>query len=558
MFFFFFAHNNDIESIKQINLLLKTLERQLYILPSENFTSMPMATGRNICKAMTDLLLEKEGLNNNEKQSSFLKNSKTLYEHNILPKECYDFLETIRTYANQAVHGKEPSNRLLFSFLKALIYVIQWFDNYFSMNYRIKFEIDECCKLISSLIYDQQNETIIIDPNKFNEFENINALQLKELKSQKEIDELEQQINLKTRLLKNEVTLIKNIPPKGEHIEPIAHDENSLKKEIESLRKKLEMKDIYHQQQIDELKMENNKLLRKLDENTTLLKKCLGIIVDVKEGVTRVESKVDELHTKIDNITTQISALQSLTSKQLNNKLPIEKFEEIMKLYIDECIDQIMKHSSNFKADQDYKIIETELIYKSIGEEGWNKLCEKSKTFLITSKVMYKHLLDMPGILDYSGICVLVTKALEVELKRRFFTDFLKYLDKEYYHDYNQYPTTLLFKKRKPLFSETFTLGNIPYVMCPEKDKYSKSEEKNNNKSKLMKYCKKCIFSRYNENNINDLLNQFGDSIEEIKDNYRNPSAHTNCIKQVDAEECLNLVLDVEKLLKQMLDSFDY
>lgn len=558
MFFFFFAYNNDIESIKQINLLLKTLEKQLSAIPSENFTSMPMATGRNICKAMTDLLLEKEGLNNNEKQSSFLKNSKTLYEHDILPKECYDFLETIRTYGNQAVHGKKPSKRLLFSFLKALVYVIRWFDNYFSMNYRIKFEINECCKLISSLIYDKQNETIIIDSDEFNEFENINALQLEELKSQKEIDELERQINLKTRLLKNEVTLVKNIPTKGKHIEPIEHDENTLKKEIESLRKKLEMEDKYHQQQIDELKRENNELLRKVDENTTLLKKCLGIIEDVKEGVDRVESKVDDLHSKIDNITTQISTLQSITSKQLDKELPMEKFEEIMKLYMDECIDQIMKHSSNFKADKDYKIVKTELINESIGKEEWNKLCKKSKTFLITSKVMYNHLLDMPDMMDYSGICVLITKALEVELKRRFFTDFLKYLDKEYYYDYNQYPTTLLYQKRKPLFSETFTMGNIVYVMCPEKDKYSKSKEKNNNKTKLMEYCKKCIFSRYEENKINELINQYGSSIEEIKDKYRNPSAHTNCIKQVDAKECLNLVLDVEKLLKQMLDSFDY
>lgn len=558
MFFFFFAYNNDIESVKQINLLLKTLERQLETISSKSIPSTSLVTGRNICNAMTDLLAIKEGLNNNEKQISFFQNSKTLYEHNILPKECYDFLESIRRYGNQATHGEEPSNRLLFSFLKSLYYVIQWFDNYFSMNYMIKFQIEECCKLIGSFKYDNQNETIIIRDHDFTEFENDNILQLNELESQKQIDELEHQITLKTRMLKKEVTVVKNLPDEFEHIEPADYDENLLIKEIESLREELKIKDEIHQQQIDELKRKNDELLKKIDENTILFKRCLGIIEEANEGIRRVESKVDDLHSKIDNITTQISTLQSLTKRQLDNAPSTEKFEEIMKSYVDECIDQIMKHSSDFKADQDYEIVETKLIYKSIGEEGWNKLCEKSKTFLITSKVMYNHLLDMEGILDYSGICVLVTKALEVELHRRFFTDFLDYLNNKYDYDYKQYPTTLLYRKRKPLFSETFTMGNLAYVMCYEEDKYARPDEKVNNKAKLMEYCKKCLFSRYDENEIEELLTKFASSIENIRENYRNPSAHTNEIKQVDAEECLNLVLDVEKLLKQMLDSFDY
>jgi hypothetical protein len=73
-----------------------------------------------------------------------------------------------------------------------------------------------------------------------------------------------------------------------------------------------------------------------------------------------------------------------------------------------------------------------------------------------------------------------------------------------------------------------------------------------------MEYCKECIFSKYNENEIKELLKKYASNIEKIRENYRNPSAHTNEIKRIDAEECFNLVLDVEKLLKQMLDSFDY
>ena len=54
------------------------------------------------------------------------------------------------------------------------------------------------------------------------------------------------------------------------------------------------------------------------------------------------------------------------------------------------------------------------------------------------------------------------------------------------------------------------------------------------------------------------MLNYYAEQIELIKEKYRNPSAHRDQIKRVDAEECMDLIIDVEKLLKQMIDSFDY
>ena len=170
---------------------------------------------------------------------------------------------------------------------------------------------------------------------------------------------------------------------------------------------------------------------------------------------------------------------------------------------------------------------------------------------------MYNHLITMDDINDYSGVCVLVTKALEVEIHKRFFTDFLDYLFERYGEDYKQYPTALLYQNRKPLLSEKFTMGNFVFVLCPAKNWNDTDEQKANNKRQLMKYCKDCIFSNNTEEEIEQLLSKYASSIEEIKDKYRNPSAHRNEIKRIDAEKCFNLILDIEKLLKQMLDSFD-
>ena len=282
----------------------------------------------------------------------------------------------------------------------------------------------------------------------------------------------------------------------------------------------------------------------------------MDILEKIRKQGTRVESKIDNLHSKIDNISNQISTIQSLTEKQINKAQSPEEIERIIQSYIDECIENIMNYSINFSENQNYQIEKKKLIY-SIGKNSWNKLSEKSKTFLITSKVMYNHLITMDDIIDYSGICILVTKALEVEIQKRFFTNFLEYLYKKYGTNYKKYHTALLYQKRKPLLSEKFTMGNIAYVMCYIENKYDKDNEKNNNKLQLMEYCKECIFSKYNKDEIEKLLTKYASSIEEIREKYRNPSAHTNKIKRVNAEECFNLVLDIEKLLKKMLDSFD-
>ena len=77
-----------------------------------------------------------------------------------------------------------------------------------------------------------------------------------------------------------------------------------------------------------------------------------------------------------------------------------------------------------------------ENLLKQSFEDSWNKLDEKSKSFLITAKVIYNELNEYNNVIDYSGVCLLVTKALEQELSKRFCKGFISYL-KERYSYYN-------------------------------------------------------------------------------------------------------------------------
>ncbi len=55
---------------------------------------------------------------------------------------------------------------------------------------------------------------------------------------------------------------------------------------------------------------------------------------------------------------------------------------------------------------------------------------------------------------------------------------------------------------------------------------------------------------------MSDLLLEYADEIEVIKRNYRNPSAYTEELTEVNAKDCFDIEIDMKKLPKRMLDSF--
>jgi hypothetical protein len=161
-------------------------------------------------------------------------------------------------------------------------------------------------------------------------------------------------------------------------------------------------------------------------------------------------------------------------------------------------------------------------------------------------------------IIDYSGVCVLVTKALEAEMDKRFYSEYLNFLDRKYMRDYSKYPTPLLFQNRGPINPEKFTMGSIAFVLCYTENRYDTDIQKMNNKNRLMEYCRERVFPGKTDTQIEALITEYAQDVEKIRTCYRNPSAHTNELKQINAEACFNYVLDVEKVLRKMLDSFAF
>ena len=494
---------------------------------------------------------------------------------------------------------KKTPNKLIISFLNAFSSFIQWYDNYFSQlnNSESPFKIENCCKLIDELNYEKSNNIILSEisslrlqrpvPENYVKQKHekqkvplrdwmgkIIGYQLVDEEGNIEVDEEEcfeydmgeeddnkrefRKINKNAISKKfsehNEIIELKSeIQRKDELLKKEQLEKEKLQENEKTLRRELAKKDEEIENNKRDYNLKMDLILKNLAENSKMFEKCMDIFNEHIATAERIETKIDAIDEKINHLTNQISAIQSFAERQIKNATSNEQVERILEDFMEDCIDKIMSVSSRMMENENYEREKRKLI-RSMGKSAWMKLSERSKSFLITSKVMYNDLILIDDVIDYSGICVLVTKALEVEVH---FTGFLDFLHEKYDDDYSKYHSALLFKNKRPMFPEKFTMGDIAFVLCHIENWNDTQEQKAINKERLMDYCRSCIFSKYNEEEIERLLNYYASSIETIRTKYRNPSAHTNEIKQVDAEECFDLVLDVEKLLKEMLDSFD-
>ena len=194
-----------------------------------------------------------------------------------------------------------------------------------------------------------------------------------------------------------------------------------------------------------------------------------------------------------------------------------------------------------------------------LGEGAWAKTDEQSRIWIISALMAYGHLKDYDRMVDFSGVCVQIGKACELELKKRIFTAYLEYLKKKYGSRLeSQIPHDLTTKtdggKRREILTEgQVTLGNMRYIMGLGND----GEIRNS-----------YAWSEFEEYARQELLTDPADPlktmasqvpvIEKIKDDYRNPSAHSEAVTVVDAQECIEYVITVSHKLGILLDQYRF
>ncbi len=274
-------------------------------------------------------------------------------------------------------------------------------------------------------------------------------------------------------------------------------------------------------------------------------------------------AKVNAISAQLQELTDRIAAYQDLVSAQLKYASDDAEMQEcILRSFTDTCVNRIstsmrISNSEQLYADEERRLIE------SIGSDAWGKIGDDARRFLISSKFMYAKLADVEDIVDYSGVCLLITKALELELGKRFCIDYIQYYKNAHPGREGRYgaPLPIVNKYRRYIKPEAFTLGSFPFIIgCRYASDISEGE-KRNIRNGILEYVKNTILKSYSETHdeeqVLDLLDEYAEEVDRVREEYRNPSAHTNALTRINAKECFDLVLDVEKLLRRIIESFD-
>lgn len=289
-------------------------------------------------------------------------------------------------------------------------------------------------------------------------------------------------------------------------------------------------------------------LLEKLDKGFASMDKKLD---NLQNDVTHIMNVVDEMNDAVHKGKGVLSLYFSVhNDDDHESELFISKF-------IDKMTFEMLNMISKFESQDKYHKIK-KLVMVRLGDNVWNKLECKSQKFLISAKFMFMQNMELIDDIDYSSICLLSSKAFEVELAKRFLTGYETYLDEKKVPE-NEWPKSLLTYDKKSntyrkMELEDFTLGSCPYIMGI----LGNSNDRKNNRIYFEKYCREKLLISTTDNDIIQKIQMFDEYIRNVKNKYRNPAAHKNTMTMSEASECLDYILEIERVLKNMLEQFTF
>ncbi|MGG3805355.1 DNA/RNA helicase domain-containing protein [Metabacillus fastidiosus] len=198
-------------------------------------------------------------------------------------------------------------------------------------------------------------------------------------------------------------------------------------------------------------------------------------------------------------------------------------------------------------------------ISQAVGKEAWIKMSPKSQHFLISAEVMFESIESYNSLIDFSGVCLQVTKAFEFEMTNRYFTQYQDYLKTKYNEEYaNRMPQSFYKVKRGnkvEITQNQYTLGNIPFTVGMFQDgRVIKNYERDHRM--FLDYANDKLISNPQETNA--ILKKHLKEVHIITKKYRNEAAHKGSFDVIAAKECLDYMIDIQRILGKLLDDYNY
>lgn len=287
----------------------------------------------------------------------------------------------------------------------------------------------------------------------------------------------------------------------------------------------------------------------------------------LKNIIFKMEKHIENIDERVESIEEKIIKTSKALDKgwnnlqiyvEINEKIDLEK-ELFIKKIIDKVLSEQQMEFEHFCAMKEYQEIENDICCK-LKNDVWRKMSDESKCLVVTANLYEQNLWNYKA--DGSSICMLLSKAFEIELARRFVDGYLRYL-REIGMKKNEFPTGILQRKNGKetiLKYEDFTLGHCPYIMGRVTKVGENKMQKQKNEEIFLEYCAGQLLRNQDMNDIKKWIRKYDSYIRHVKEKYRNPAAHKGKINSVDALKCMEFLIGVngkgEAVMVEMLNDF--
>lgn len=191
----------------------------------------------------------------------------------------------------------------------------------------------------------------------------------------------------------------------------------------------------------------------------------------------------------------------------------------------------------------------------NLGRIVWDeRLSPRSKTYLISAMMTYDTLntIQNRDSLDYSGVCLQITKVLDEELSDRFYAKYKEYLVQNFPVD--RWPDAMKSRDGKGIITaDEFTLGTVAYVIGTNP---SHTLGRGYATTIVREFARNVLYPIVmTDDEIDQHLTDIVVCAEKTRNDYRNPAAHRETISYISATECIAYLIEQTKMIRMILES---
>ncbi len=248
----------------------------------------------------------------------------------------------------------------------------------------------------------------------------------------------------------------------------------------------------------------------------------------------------------------RITEMKNAFSEKYDQTTDLVEQEKMETAFQNEVSELLVTITNNMMTVANRDRYETVMI-DQLGERVWKELLSaRSRTYLISAMMTFDSMnkLAERDAVDYSGVCLQVTKVLDEEMAARFYTLYKRYLYKNYLLD--DWPQAMKTKYGdEPLSSNDFTIGSIAHVIgiSARGRIYNATAYE-----QVQEFARKCLYKDgMSGQEIRDHLIECVECAEKTRKDYRNPAAHREAMSYISAKECIDYLIEQTKMIKQIL-----